>query len=230
MDSPLKNDLIDQRIEHYLRRLSGHLYGADRHAIDETLEEIRQHLRAGCDEYVREGYPVERAVEMALDRFGSADNVGENLARRLAPYSAQLKAYWILRLGSIVQFIAIWFVAQQSLGMASNWRWRIGGVIVALLFVLVEEFRRSAVPPRIIARQRLRTEEIQRYLSTSGIRKSTSAFSFGSYLYICCLALIAAAAICGHVYAMAVYFLVEVAQNVYIKIVVARLNRSLSIQ
>jgi hypothetical protein len=60
---------------------------------DDMREEIRSHLEAARETYMKQGYSEEEAVRRSVADFGVADEIGEGLQRSLFPYRKELLTF-----------------------------------------------------------------------------------------------------------------------------------------
>ncbi len=72
---------MDGQIERYLGELGHSLARLDARAQEEVLREIRPHLEEAVADLQEEGYSPEESVDLAVARFGEAEEIAKMMRR-----------------------------------------------------------------------------------------------------------------------------------------------------
>ncbi|MCW3062375.1 MAG: hypothetical protein JWQ02_4196 [Capsulimonas sp.] len=209
-------DLAEQHVEQYLGRVSGYLHGADPQIVNETLEEMRLHLRACCEELVHRGYSADQAIRMSVQRFGSSSKVGRSLAWQLAADSIFVKLYCALTLSRYVKFFVIFWrtpmASDSDPVVTAAQPWLIPALTLMLLWQIITTL--TATRPRSPARVQQNILSMQRDLINP---KYLNPTGFLRYLYLTFLLLIGIECLHHHIYRLGILCILEAIEFAFIR-------------
>ena len=226
MDSRPDKEILDQQIEQYLMRVASHLHGAKRQAVNDTLEEIRQHLSTSRDALIADGLSADQASQRAMQRFGSSEKVGASLARHLTPYDFPINVYRVLRICRFTQYAACVLGIQQLISLPA-WTAVIIGISLYTISLVVEESRRFTTPSKSIPGFCRHIGRIQRELERANISRIVNLSGRRSHLYLLNMVLMSVVSIHEHIYSLIVLFAVSAAEFVLIRKTASRIGANI---
>ncbi|BDI28434.1 hypothetical protein CCAX7_004850 [Capsulimonas corticalis] len=227
MDSRPDKEILDHQIEQYLTRVASYLYGASRQAVEDNLEEIRQHLFTGSEERIRAGLSADQAAQSAIQRFGSSDKIGASLARHLTPYAFPVRVYQALWVCQFMQYAACVLGMHQFFALPL---WAAAAIVMCIytLVLVLEEDRRFTVRSKSIAEFYRHIGRIQREMQRANIARIVNLSGSRRFQCLMTLALMSIGYIHEHAYGLLGLFVASVIEFVLIRRTASRIGANIS--
>ncbi|WP_119323825.1 permease prefix domain 1-containing protein [Capsulimonas corticalis] len=220
-----------EQIDQYLSRVADYLHGADAQVVDDTLEEIRQHLNLRCEELIQNGLSDKEAVRIAIERFGSPNKIGWSLARQLGSSAFQIQLFCGLTTCRMLKFLAIFLPTRHTLHFSPFITkfipFGLGLVICITLLQLIEAF--TVINSQSARKQRSfikRTSQGSKMLSITSTATPTGVFR---YAYIAFLLAWGGVNFSWHINSLGALTFLEVIEFTFVRTAIRRLSGSASV-